>query len=139
MSNQVPWQIEQQHGTEAIRIRDDKGEIRGEFATLKDLAAHTAFLMQELKHQSNQPVAFQERGRFMNIDRHGHVVPLPGGIKARCGGPSLCKDCQREQAYEDGRKVAHRLTRDWSYDNAVPMDAALEAITKAYMQGKGVA
>ena len=29
-------------------------------------------------------------------DGHGHVRPLPGGIKARCGGPSRCSDCNAE-------------------------------------------
>lgn len=28
---------------------------------------------------------------------HGWVVPLPGGAKARCGGPALCPDCQKER------------------------------------------
>lgn len=27
---------------------------------------------------------------------HGWVVPLPSGVKARCGGPALCPDCQDE-------------------------------------------
>lgn len=28
---------------------------------------------------------------------HGHVVPRDDGIKARCGGPGLCKQCALEQ------------------------------------------
>lgn len=28
---------------------------------------------------------------------HGHVVPRPDGVKARCGGPAFCKVCQQEQ------------------------------------------
>lgn len=28
---------------------------------------------------------------------HGHVVPRADGVKARCGGPALCKVCQAEQ------------------------------------------
>jgi hypothetical protein len=31
------------------------------------------------------------------IERHGHVVPLPDGSKARCGGPGLCRVCKAEQ------------------------------------------
>lgn len=27
---------------------------------------------------------------------HGHVLPRPDGMRARCGGPSLCKECQKE-------------------------------------------
>lgn len=29
---------------------------------------------------------------------HGHVRPRPDGAKARCGGPALCRVCQRETA-----------------------------------------
>lgn len=29
---------------------------------------------------------------------HGHVMPRPDGVKARCGGPALCRICQSEQA-----------------------------------------
>lgn len=28
--------------------------------------------------------------------RHGWVVPLPSGAKARCGGPGMCSGCQEE-------------------------------------------
>lgn len=27
---------------------------------------------------------------------HGHVTPRPDGVKARCGGPGLCKVCAAE-------------------------------------------
>jgi len=30
---------------------------------------------------------------------HGHVLPRPDGLKARCGGPALCIVCAREAAY----------------------------------------
>lgn len=29
---------------------------------------------------------------------HGHVHPRADGAKARCGGPSICSDCSRDQA-----------------------------------------
>lgn len=29
-------------------------------------------------------------------DRHGHVLPHPQGLKARCGGPALCGHCREE-------------------------------------------
>ena len=29
---------------------------------------------------------------------HGHVWPRPDGVKARCGGPGLCKECSAQQA-----------------------------------------
>lgn len=25
---------------------------------------------------------------------HGHVIPNPDGLRARCGGPALCPDCK---------------------------------------------
>jgi hypothetical protein len=27
---------------------------------------------------------------------HGHVTTNPDGLKARCGGPEMCRGCQRE-------------------------------------------
>ncbi len=30
---------------------------------------------------------------------HGWLRPLPNGLKARCGGPGLCKECSREEAW----------------------------------------
>lgn len=32
------------------------------------------------------------------IAPHGHVVPRPDGMKARCGGPAICAQCAREAA-----------------------------------------
>lgn len=29
---------------------------------------------------------------------HGHVIPRPDGVKARCGGPALCGVCAKELA-----------------------------------------
>ena len=29
---------------------------------------------------------------------HGHVWERPDGVKARCGGPGLCKICSRDEA-----------------------------------------
>lgn len=31
------------------------------------------------------------------LDKHGHVRPRHDGVKARCGGPAICKHCQGEQ------------------------------------------
>ena len=30
---------------------------------------------------------------------HGHVVPRTDGLKARCGGPALCAECARDEAF----------------------------------------
>lgn len=41
---------------------------------------------------------------------HGHVWKRPDGARARCGGPRMCKECERDlalvHAYEE--KVADR-------------------------------
>lgn len=29
---------------------------------------------------------------------HGHVIPRPDGVRARCGGPGLCRECSRALA-----------------------------------------
>ena len=33
---------------------------------------------------------------------HGHVWARPDGVKARCGGPALCKQCSADAARRDG-------------------------------------
>lgn len=34
---------------------------------------------------------------------HGHVKQRPDGFKARCGGPSFCRECKAEQGELHGR------------------------------------
>ncbi len=35
---------------------------------------------------------------------HGHVRPRADGVKARCGGPTLCRECAIEKAeFEKGK------------------------------------
>ena len=34
----------------------------------------------------------------MSDSGHGHVFRLPGGAKARCGGPGLCRECDADLA-----------------------------------------
>ena len=29
---------------------------------------------------------------------HGHVIPRPDGVRARCGGPRLCRECSQDMA-----------------------------------------
>jgi hypothetical protein len=33
---------------------------------------------------------------------HGHVWERPDGLKARCGGPNLCKTCKQDQLKING-------------------------------------
>lgn len=39
---------------------------------------------------------------------HGHVFPNPDGSTARCGGPSLCDECSKEQA---SLRLAQSITK----------------------------
>ncbi len=36
---------------------------------------------------------------------HGHVIPNPDGMKARCGGPGICKECSEELARQKAGSV----------------------------------
>lgn len=42
---------------------------------------------------------------------HGHVTPLPSGLKARCGGPALCPDCAEERRALSAVVKTHPLAR----------------------------
>ena len=48
---------------------------------------------------------------------HGWVTPLPSGAKARCGGPSICRECaaELEEVGRGGRTLA-----GWVRDTLVP-------------------
>jgi hypothetical protein len=47
---------------------------------------------------------------------HGHVAKRPDGVRARCGGPSLCETCQLELFYfkliENHRKELNKLEKE---------------------------
>jgi ADP-ribose pyrophosphatase YjhB (NUDIX family) len=63
------------------------------------------------RHGGDQAAMAREGAEFSaraaSMARHGHVTPLPGGLKARCGGPALCTGCQAEQAaLEAGSSLA---------------------------------
>lgn len=44
---------------------------------------------------------------------HGHVRPRPDGMKARCGGPGLCRECAKElgEAKATARELESRVGR----------------------------
>lgn len=66
---------------------------------------------------------------------HGHVVPRPDGVKARCGGPGLCAVCSDEERRQRFASTALETSEDEALpyvpsaplvavgDNAEPMDA----------------
>lgn len=45
---------------------------------------------------------------------HGHVYPRPDGVKARCGGPAICRVCQEEQLaiITEQTELSNRLLTD---------------------------
>lgn len=47
---------------------------------------------------------------------HGHVWARPDGVKARCGGPGICKQCSldagRLKAVSDDSMRLRRIERD---------------------------
>lgn len=48
-------------------------------------------------------------------ERHGHVLPNPNGLLARCGGPALCTICARELgslSLEELKAYVERKERD---------------------------
>jgi hypothetical protein len=40
--------------------------------------------------------AFKERINEVHNVGHGHVRPRSDGVKARCGGPAMCRECAVE-------------------------------------------
>lgn len=39
---------------------------------------------------------------------HGHVWDRPDGVKAKCGGPGICKACSKEAAMFSSPAIAHQ-------------------------------
>ena len=41
---------------------------------------------------------------------HGHVYPMPNGVKARCGGPKICSACAKDFAELIGTTLCEGMT-----------------------------
>jgi hypothetical protein len=52
----------------------------------------------QLDQAIDQALASSAKGRIGTNTGHGHVWERPDGVKARCGGPSMCTECARDQA-----------------------------------------
>jgi len=67
---------------------------------LADGIAETAEATRRAKELLEGPVQYQGAVQ-MNLRSgyfgHGWVVPRSDGVKARCGGPGLCRTCSQEQ------------------------------------------
>lgn len=48
---------------------------------------------------------------------HGHVAPRADGVKARCGGPAICRECYLEWLIVHGERHFGTLWRDASMDD----------------------
>lgn len=48
---------------------------------------------------------------------HGHVTPRADGHKARCGGPTLCRECYLEWLIEHGEHHFGTLWRQATMDD----------------------
>lgn len=54
--------------------------------------------LQELSPKPWKPAQGAVQQQAQANQGHGHVTPRPDGVKARCGGPAICKVCQAELA-----------------------------------------
>jgi len=46
---------------------------------------------------------------------HGHVFPRPDGVRARCGGPRLCKACFADEAIKRRAQDPEQVAR-WFHE-----------------------
>lgn len=67
--------------------------------------------------------AFEEGFTVVNSG-HGHVTPRPDGIRARCGGPGLCRECQQEALDKKNKNDYGFLTVLYNYIGPEQIDAA---------------
>lgn len=71
---------------------------------------------------------------------HGHVVPRPDGLVARCGGPALCSACRDELDEAGTAALAAALTiigedRAAEHAREVRKGLALQGWTIAPLRG----
>jgi hypothetical protein len=72
----------------------------------------------------------------MNIERHGHIKEQ--SVKARCGGPSMCKVCQLEQAHDEAVSIASELVKPWAYQFSMGIGSAANLILQGILKSKGL-
>jgi len=67
---------------------------------------------------------------------HGHVIPRPDGVRARCGGPGLCRECSRDLARQRATDASDRQCAwaDYRKDYGVG-EPEMVAAHKAFMAG----
>lgn len=71
------------------------------------------------------------------MNGHGHVVPNPNGVKARCGGPAICSVCARELASLAG-KVGGEQVLALADEALVKASEAIELARSAIKKARGL-
>lgn len=75
---------------------------------------------------------------------HGHVFPRPDGMKARCGGPGMCKECAADAALADAaRQVDSSAAEAYALRGDLERvtqerDDALASLNETYTDERGV-
>lgn len=71
---------------------------------------------------------------------HGHVIPRPDGVKARCGGPALCSVCAAElaQVREKETTAGALLSLAAELDSLASRPKLPSLSDEAYQYGSGI-
>jgi hypothetical protein len=72
------------------------------------------------------------------VSGHGWVIPNPGGVVARCGGPGMCSTCAREKAEAEGRTAAESPAKTIRRAAALMRERAAAAPRSPWWTGEGV-
>lgn len=90
-SDKTDWVQETAHWSELGMHRADVLRKR-----CNDLTSHN-------QAQADEIVRLRGGANTGTNTGHGHVFPRPDGVRARCGGPGLCKDCSSDLARKEPR------------------------------------
>lgn len=80
---------------EVAHLRQENAMLSEKRRSEKERADRLAIRVQELEGKPKQDVK-PVGGNY----GHGHVWERPDGVKMRCGGPAMCKECALDHARE---------------------------------------
>lgn len=63
---------------------------------------------------------------------HGHVWERPDGVKARCGGPGLCKICSRDKVAKDRFREKHSRPNSDGFNDKMELEP-VDIMRQAYL------